>query len=173
MQLIKFTTYLTHNYLKTMRALLLSLFITVFFAGCKKDDICDYDPCKIVAPAAEIQAVENYLSSNGITATKHCSGVYYIIESVGTGESPTICSFINANYVGKLTDGTVFDSGSFPQLYQLGGLIRGWVNTLPMIKQGGKIKLFIPPYLGYGGQATGPIPANSILIFDLELTVVQ
>jgi FKBP-type peptidyl-prolyl cis-trans isomerase FkpA len=80
---------------------------------------------------------------------------------------------INVNYTGRLTNGTVFDQGTFPQPYKLYDLIRGWTSTLPLIKQGGRMRLFIPPSLGYGARAIGSIPANSILVFDVELTFVN
>jgi FKBP-type peptidyl-prolyl cis-trans isomerase FkpA len=99
--------------------------------------------------------------------------VFYIIQSAGTGTKPTACSYINANYTGKLTNGYVFDQGSFPQPYQLTGLIRGWTNTIPLIQNGGRIHLYIPPSLGYGNATVSSIPPNSILIFDVQLTSVQ
>ncbi len=157
--------------------ILLFVFALVTFSSCLKDnnnaDPCVYDACATVAPAAEVQEVENYLTLKGITAIKHCSGVYYVIDNPGTGKNPNICSAIVARYTGQLTSGSVFDQGELPRPYQLGELIKGWVNTLPLIKQGGKIRLFIPPSLGYGNRTTGSIPANSILIFDIELTFVQ
>jgi FKBP-type peptidyl-prolyl cis-trans isomerase FkpA len=78
-------------------------------------------------------------------------------------------------YVGKLTDGTVFDQtqGSNTFSTYLYNVIRGWTNGLPYIKPGGKIHLYIPPTLGYGSQAIGTIPGNSILIFDVELIAVN
>ncbi len=158
-----------------MRIVYLSIVI-FSITGCLKndgDDACEYDQCASVAPASEIQEVQNYLTTQGITAVKHCSGVFYKIESPGSGSSPNVCSAINAKYKGQLTNGTIFDQGEFPRPLQLGSLIKGWVNTLPLIKQGGKIHLYIPPALGYGNQAVGSIPPNSILIFDIELTFVQ
>jgi FKBP-type peptidyl-prolyl cis-trans isomerase FkpA len=95
------------------------------------------------------------------------------ILSAGTGAKPKPCSYINAVYTGKLTNGYVFDQGSFPQPYELTGMIRGWTNTLPLIQNGGKIHLYIPPTLGYGNTAVATIPPNSILIFDIQLTSVQ
>jgi FKBP-type peptidyl-prolyl cis-trans isomerase FkpA len=55
----------------------------------------------------------------------------------------------------------------------LGQLIVGWQKGLPLISSGGKITLYIPPSLGYGSAAAGSIPANSILIFDIELISVS
>jgi FKBP-type peptidyl-prolyl cis-trans isomerase FkpA len=144
-------------------------------SGCvKKDrvDPCNYDPCSFVAPASEIAAVQSYLASKNLTAVQHCSGVFYIIDAPGTGAAPSVCSTITANYIGTLTNGTEFERGSLPRT-QLGGLIRGWANTLPLIKAGGKIRMFIPPSLGYGNRANGTIPANSILIFEIDLITVQ
>ena len=61
------------------------------------------------------------------------------------------------------------DSGNSSITYALGDLIVGWQKVIPKLKKGGKMKMYIPPTLGYGNQAAGPIPANSILIFDIEL----
>jgi FKBP-type peptidyl-prolyl cis-trans isomerase FkpA len=77
---------------------------------------------------------------------------------------------VRATYIGKLTNGNQFDAGTAD--FGLNQVIRGWTNGIPLIKQGGKIHLYIPPSLGYGNQAQGPIPANSILIFDVTLDVV-
>ena len=161
-----------------LKAVIYALVFVSLASGClKKDSVdpCNYDPCSLVAPAAEIQAVKDYLAANNLTAAaqQHCSGVFYIIDAPGTGAAPGICSMVSATYIGKLTNGNEFERGSFQRPIQLGGLIRGWANTLPLIKQGGKIRLFIPPTLGYGSQAVGSIPANSILIFDIDLTSVQ
>jgi FKBP-type peptidyl-prolyl cis-trans isomerase FkpA len=157
--------------------LLAAFTLLVLFTGCFKDpeDPCKtYDACSFRAPESEIQQVRNYIQSAGISDTvQHCSGVYYVIQNAGTGKSPTPCSFIGATYTGRLTNGTIFDQGSFNQLIKLTSLVRGWTNTLPLIKQGGSIRLFIPPSLGYGNQQFGSIPPNSVLIFDVQLTQVQ
>jgi FKBP-type peptidyl-prolyl cis-trans isomerase FkpA len=164
----------------------ISVFALIFF-GCSKpgnnneNRACNYDSCALKAPASEIQDVQTYLTANSITATQHCSGLFYSIETEGTGASPEACSFIAAKYVGKLTDGTIFDQsppGQYLQIY-LSQLIKGWINGLPYIKAGGKIHLYIPPTLGYGSvekrdqNGNVVIPANSILVFDVELVAVN
>jgi FKBP-type peptidyl-prolyl cis-trans isomerase FkpA len=115
--------------------------------------------------------MQNYINANGITATKHTSGMYYQIIEPGSGATPTMSSTVKANYTGKFTNNTSFDGGtaSFP----LGGVIAGWQIGIPLIKQGGKIKLIIPPYLAYGCYDYSGIPGNSVLIFDVELLEVQ
>ncbi|MCL4137447.1 UNVERIFIED_CONTAM: hypothetical protein GTU68_015545 [Idotea baltica] len=76
------------------------------------------------------------------------------------------------NYHGMLLDGSVFDS-SFGQGgvkdFSLQQLIKGWQVGLTKVRTGSKVKLIIPPELGYGAQARPSIPANSTLVFDIEL----
>lgn len=152
---------------------IISLFlIAVLFWGCKKNK-CDYDECAIKASASEIQSVKDYLSSKGITnATQHCSGMFYVIESAGSGKHPNGCSTISVAYKGMLTNGSTFDEGNLDG-WSLDGLITGWRNGIPQIGAGGVIHLYIPPSLGYGSAPYGSIPANSILIFDVTLKSVQ
>ena len=140
---------------------------------------CNYDPCSVVAPDSEITAVRNYLSTNNIAATQHCSGLFYKVDTLGNGAAPTPCSNVIIRYKGYLANGKVFDSSSNDVVYPLLSLIRGWTNGLPYVQTGGLIHLYIPPALGYGytdrRDATGNviIPANSIIIFDVHLDGVQ
>jgi FKBP-type peptidyl-prolyl cis-trans isomerase FkpA len=138
---------------------------------------CKYDACAIAAPASEVTQLEAYLSSAAITATKHCSGMYYTIDVAGSGATATACSTVGVTYKGQLTNGTVFDQRTTS--FQLDQVIEAWTKGVPLIKAGGKIKLYCPPSLAYGSQVirdptTGNtvIPANSILIFEVELTNV-
>ncbi len=158
-----------------MKKLLIVLSGVVVFGSCMKNDFeCDFGTCEYTAPATEVQNVETYLSNNGITATKHCSGVYYTIDTLGTGRNPEPCSSINVSYVGRQTNGNTFDQSTGAD-FDLTRLITGWRNTLPLVKEGGTITLYIPPSLGYGSQdirdANGTVilPANSILIFQIGL----
>lgn len=158
-----------------MRVCFSVLLIALFFVSAcsKKNDKCDYNPCSAVAPDSEVKQVEAYLSSNTITAVKHCSGLYYQVISEGTGSNPTSCSAISVTYKGTLTNGNVFENATTPVVYGLATLIEGWRNGLPVIKKGGRIKLFVPPSLGYGASSQGSIPGNSVLIFDINLLDVQ
>ncbi|HRN55245.1 MAG TPA: FKBP-type peptidyl-prolyl cis-trans isomerase [Agriterribacter sp.] len=160
----------------------LLVFTVLALASClKKDSGCPYNELNVTAPDSEVKAVEEYLESKGITAAlKDPSGVYYIVEAAGAGKTPDVCSIINVNYTGTLTNDHIFDtSNGTPVTFRLGELIPGWQKGLKYIQSGGKIRLFIPPSLGYGNtdakDANGNvvIPANSILVFSLELTGVQ
>jgi FKBP-type peptidyl-prolyl cis-trans isomerase FkpA len=157
-----------------IKKLFVGVMLAAGLSGCLKGETgttCRYDPCAAVAPASEIQEVQNYLAANNLTATQHCSGVFYIIDNPGNGKTPTVCSVVDVTYTGRLTNGNQFDAGT--ATFNLQQLIRGWVNTIPLIKAGGSIRLFLPPSMGYGSQSNGTIPANSILIFNITLNAVN
>lgn len=86
----------------------------------------------------------------------------------GAGPSPTAEDVVLVSYTGKLQDGTVFDQN--PQAaFPVEGVVPGFGQALQMMKKGGRYHIVIPPSLGYGAKAVGPIPANSTLEFDVEL----
>ena len=159
-----------------MRNLVLALLIIGAFTGCLKGNdnefTCTYNECNIKAPAAEIDQVQAYLTDNGINATQHCSGLFYVIDNAGSGVAPTVCSTVVVTYEGKLTNGTTFDQSTNPIDFPLSGVIVGFRNGLPLLKTGGRIRLFVPPSLGYGSTPRTGIPPNSILIFDVSLLQV-
>lgn len=98
--------------------------------------------------------------------------------TVGTGREVAIGSTVTVNYTGALPDGTVFDSSiprGEPFVFTLGEgkVIPGWEAGLLGMKEGGTRILAIPPQFAYGEQAYGPIPANSTLIFQVELLKVE
>ena len=162
-----------------MRKLILCLLCaSSLFAGCLKKETGCPPPKDIVAPLSEQQVIVDYLTANNINATKHGSGLYYQIWQQGSGESPNNCSSITIHYSGLLSNGQKFDEGK-NVAFTLGRLIEGWKKGLPLIQKGGKIKLYIPPTLGYGSSdirdnnGTVVIPANSMLIFDISLLDFQ
>ena len=96
----------------------------------------------------------------------------------GTGDVAGAGDIVTVNYVGKLEDGKVFDSSidrNQPFTFKLGSgqVIRGWDEGVIGMRVGGKRTLTISPDYGYGNQAVGPIPAGSVLVFDVELLSVQ
>jgi FKBP-type peptidyl-prolyl cis-trans isomerase FkpA len=129
---------------------------------------CDPAPVTIKAPQAEVEALKQYIDANKIAATADERGFYYTIQAPGSGAKPTVCSNVTVNYVGKLTSGTTFDSGNDVS-FGLNQLILGWQEGIPLVAPGGSITLYLPPSLAYGAQAQSGIPANSILIFTIDL----
>ena len=97
---------------------------------------------------------------------------------VGKGAEATTGKTVTVHYTGTLTDGTKFDSSvdrKEPFTFTLGAgqVIKGWDQGIVGMKVGGKRKLTIPPELAYGNNAVGAIPANSTLVFDVELLEVK
>lgn len=156
--------------------LLLSLLITLTLSSCLKNKnsaSCPYSSPTAVATAQEITNIQNYLTQQSLTATQHSSGIFYNITTAGTGESVSSqCNTVGVRYVGKLTTGSQFDASTNPVQFPLYNLISGWRIGIPLTKVGGSIKLYIPPSLGYGSQAQQGIPANSILVFDIDLVTI-
>lgn len=102
------------------------------------------------------------------------------IEDVvlGTGAEALPGTVVFVHYLGTFTNGVKFDSSydrGEPIQFILGSgyVIKGWDQGLIGMKVGGKRKLTIPPELGYGATARGPIPPNSTLLFDVELVGVE
>lgn len=97
---------------------------------------------------------------------------------VGQGQEVKKGDTVQVNYLGTLTNNQKFDSSydrNQPFEFQVGAgqVIEGWDQGLLGMKIGGKRKLTIPPALGYGNQPVGTIPANSILIFEIELIAIK
>lgn len=86
----------------------------------------------------------------------------------GKGESPTREDVALINYKGTLPDGKVFDQADRAVL-PLAGVVPGFTKALEKMQRGGKYKVHIPSELGYGDKASGPIPANTDLDFEIEL----
>lgn len=106
---------------------------------------------------------------------RRTSGLYVQDLTVGAGaEAPTSGRSVVVHYTGWLTNGTKFDSSrdrgsTFTFIVGKGDVIKGWDEGVPGMKVGGKRKLVIPASLAYGPTARGSIPANSVLVFEVEL----
>ncbi|MEZ4423946.1 MAG: FKBP-type peptidyl-prolyl cis-trans isomerase [Gemmatimonadota bacterium] len=102
--------------------------------------------------------------------TRLPSGLYYRDLTVGTGAEAQVGDRVRMGYSGWLPDGTLFDGGTLtPFVLGEGRVIEGWEIGIPGMRVGGTRKLVIPSALGYGNQPNGPIPAKSVLVFDVEL----
>lgn len=101
------------------------------------------------------------------------SGLQYKVIKNGTGKNPEATSKVKVHYRGTLLNGKEFDSSykrNAPAELMLNQVIPGWTEGLQLMKKGSKWQLFIPPNLGYGARGSGAdIPANSALIFEIEL----
>ena len=100
-------------------------------------------------------------------------GIYYKVLETGDGKvSPTVRSIVSVHYRGTLIDGKEFDNSykrNCPEAFRLCDVIDGWQIALQQMHVGDKWTIYIPSEMGYGSKASGPIPANSTLIFEVEL----
>jgi FKBP-type peptidyl-prolyl cis-trans isomerase FklB len=102
-------------------------------------------------------------------------GLQYKMLVEGTGKQPSATDSVTVNYRGTLIDGTEFDSSykrGKPATFQLDQVIKGWTEGIQLMKEGGKMQLFIPADLAYGERSGGSIGPNAVLIFDVELISV-
>jgi FKBP-type peptidyl-prolyl cis-trans isomerase FkpA len=124
--------------------------------------------------AANAAFMAEHAQREGVQITE--SGLQYRIIEEGTGPMPTVEDTVRVHYRGTLIDGTEFDSS-----YKRGAtvdfgvsqVISGWQEGIQLVKEGGKIELVMGPELGYGERATPTIPANSALVFEVELVKVN
>jgi FKBP-type peptidyl-prolyl cis-trans isomerase FkpA len=117
------------------------------------------------------QTAETFLAANAHVAgvTQTASGLQYKVLTPGNGPKPTDDDVALVNYVGSLTDGTVFDQSPQPMPLPVAEMVPGFTEALKLMPKGAKYRFWIPPALGYGDQASGPIPAHSVLVFNVEL----
>jgi peptidylprolyl isomerase len=124
----------------------------------------------------DLEIIRNYTQEKGLLFRHTQSGLHYMIEKEG-GLKPQKGQNVSVHYTGKLLNGQVFDSSiqrgepiSFPIGEQR--VIPGWDEGIALFGEGGKGTLLIPSIMAYGPRAMGPIPANSILLFEIELVKV-
>ena len=128
----------------------------------------------------EIAKGEKFLAENarkdGVKTTE--SGLQYqVIRHAGDVNAPRPGkdSVVRVFYKGTLLDGTVFDQniGGEPLEFPLSSVIPGWAEGVSLMQKGAKYRFWIPPELGYGDRAVGKIPANSVIVFEVELVDVR
>ncbi|AWW30546.1 peptidylprolyl isomerase [Echinicola strongylocentroti] len=143
--------------------------------------------------AEDIKKIQDYMAENNINATKTESGLFYVIEEEGNGETVEEGNTAVVNYTGYvLEDETIFDTSlehiakendifsegrpyePFEVMVGKGRVIPGWDEGLQLLKGGSKAKLLIPSTLAYGPRQAGEvIKPNSVLVFDVEIVEVQ
>lgn len=166
-------TKLYFLYLPLMKSTYLILLVCIAgcFTACFKKDSFD--------PEAQFRTdttmIREFVKKNNIPAIKHSSGIFYVISTPGTGAYKyTASTKVTANYTGRLLDGSIFDSttGKAPVEFPLNQVIEGWQIGVPLIQNGGTIRLIIPSGYGYGNTSQ-PLPSNSITDFDITITKLR
>jgi len=122
------------------------------------------------APGPDFHA-RNAAAKNVVTTS---SGLQYFVIRSGpaTGQNPVGSDIVTFDYEGKLVTGETFDSSyqsGTPLTGPVDGFVPGFTEALKLMRPGDEWIVWIPPVLGYGERASGPIPANSVLRFRLAL----
>ncbi|MES2042879.1 MAG: FKBP-type peptidyl-prolyl cis-trans isomerase [Pseudomonadota bacterium] len=125
-----------------------------------------------MAQTAPVDPVATFLQHNrtvqGVVETR--SGLQYKVIARGDGGvRPSDGDVVLITYKGMLTDGTTFDEATQPTPMPVAEVVPGFSEGLKLMPRGATYRFWIKPELGYGETATGPIPAHSILVFDLKL----
>lgn len=150
--------------------------ITLLFAFTSKAQ----DATQAAKDEATLKA---YFAKNKIKATRTPSGLYYVIHKKGSGANAQKGQMVSMKYMGKFLDGKMFD-GNMDDKYNLtrnalnfkigvGQVIAGWDEGILLLNPGTQATLYIPSGIGYGPGGRGPIPPNSIMMFDVELISVN
>lgn len=146
--------------------LIVFLGITVLLTGCKTyndDELKDFD-----------EQIQSYIAQEKLDSLERSeSGLYYRILSEGDGDPILYTDMVSFKYTGTLLDGTVFDRQIEPISFKVNELIGAWREIMSYLKSGGKAFLIAPPQLAYGDRNLDDIPANSILIFEIEVVEVK
>lgn len=169
----------TINLIVILSVIVVIIFISLGFMGFSGLNIG-----QPAAPAPEESDATAQSILDEIKATGAVTELKFVDLVQGTGEPIATGDVIQVAYTGVLPNGTVFDStdahGGIPLTLIVapdgslrtetgGGLIQGWSLGMSGMKEGGRRLLAIPPELGYGSNAIGSIPANSTLLFEVEI----
>jgi len=144
----------------------------VMMSSCSKDDSNFSDANQF---AKDKKLIYSYLSSHRIQADSTPEGIFYKIDyAIDTLPQVAVNSNskVTVNYTGYFIDDRIFDSAN-NVTFKLSEVIKGWVIGMALLKEGEKARLFIPSRYGYGNKGSSEIPANSVLIFDVELLKVE
>ncbi|WP_026775225.1 FKBP-type peptidyl-prolyl cis-trans isomerase [Polaribacter sp. Hel_I_88] len=147
-----------------MKKILLLFIIAVGFS-CSDDEIIDYT----AQNEADIQA---YLAANNINAQKTLSGLYYVINEEGNGESPIFNSNVTLGYKGYFLDGTTFDSSS-KATFNVNQVVPGFAEAVTILKIGGSGTFILPSRLGYGNRGSRSIAPGDVIVFDINLISIN
>lgn len=159
----------------------LSMLLMIPFSGCgdasnQEEASQDIAQSENAGQASDTDAPFVPFALDSSKVVKLPSGLKYYMETEGTGNQVKAGDKVLVHYHGMLTDGTVFDSSferNQPVELSLQQVILGWQEGLPLCKVGARIVLIIPPDLGYGSSPQNKIPANSTLIFNIEVLGVN
>lgn len=143
--------------------------------SCGNDVIFDED----AQLTTDIALIEEFLADNALEAdTLLPSEIRIIINDPGEGPKASFGSSVSTRYTGYLLDGTEFDTtedggGPFSFIVDAGVVVQGWNIAFKELSKGANATIFLPSSLGYGNQQFADIPANSVLIFNVQVLDIR
>jgi FKBP-type peptidyl-prolyl cis-trans isomerase FkpA len=145
--------------------------LVLVFSACQKEE--PYD--KEAQMKTDREILQKFIVDEKLTNVKESNGLFYQILKAGTGKDTVkLTDMITVNYTLKLLNGTTVDQSTDATFKPvLNSVIVGWQKGIPLITEGGQIRLLIPSPMGYANYAVGPIPANSPLDFTISLIKVN
>lgn len=156
----------------------LVLFAIIIVSGCKKNE----DPYATYTPEREAALIKEWLAqmvTNKKDIDTTSTGIYYIVEKEGTGETVKTGNKVTVKYTGLFLDGSVFDAsayrgdGTMTYIHKTDRLIQGWEEGIEVMKKGGTAAFLIPSAKAYGTAGSGSIPPNTPLIFVIEVIEIK
>lgn len=127
--------------------------------------------CALIAAgslAAPVMALAQMPTASVAAPAPEPQQIIFTPVRAGIGATPTDTDVVLLNYEGRLADGKVFDASKWA-VFPVNAVVPGFAEGLRRMQKGGRYTIIIPPELAYGAQATGAIPPNSTLTFDVEL----
>lgn len=148
--------------MKTIYTLFLSLLFVLCACGYSKEQLNEFD-----------KKIQQFTAGKSYRLTKSESGLYTEIIEEGKGREIHLSDSIGVSYVGSLLSGKKFDEQKKTIFLPMRGVIDGWKEALIGQKKGVKLRMIVPPQLGYGAGGMGKVPANATLYFELRVDDVK
>ena len=158
-----------------MKKINILLILVVLSFGCSDNNIInpisDDEQLEI-----DLDLIDNWLADSSITdVIIHPTGIRYTINKQGSGPKVEITDVVRISYEGRFLDtGFVFDSGQVgPVVFNAGWpFIEGWYHMVLEMSEGDEYTVYIPSKYAYGTRGSGPIPANTVIVFDMDMVQV-
>jgi len=150
------------------------LFSMVFVFGCKKTDVTNSNTAEIEATQMKDWLDASVKSNKNIDTTT--TGLYYIVDKVGSGLKVITGDSLTVKYTGKFMDGTIFDAAAnYSYVHKGAGqrMIQGWEEGVEVLSKGGSALFMIPSAKAYGDYGYAIIPPFSALLFTIEIIDIK
>lgn len=153
------------------KILLAAIALVFSFSACQKEEPYNRE----AQLKTDTEIIQKFIVDQKLTEVKESDGLFYQVIKEGTGtEMIKLTDILTVNYQGRLLDGTVFDETKDGAIeLPLNQVIEGWQKGIPLVKEGGQIRLLIPSPMAYTNRKIGIIPANSPLDFTVDIVKVS